>query len=622
MVQSSRMPVDFDISPVLTPPPAKAPPPVPAPSPTPMVPSPIPTVSQPPTPMPSSKMLKWLMLVASGLIVVTVAALWFGSGNFATEDITVTLEAPQVAASGDSIRYTITVVNGSRVALHDLSFRLFYPGGTLVLVDGKPQTRESEGFTIDDVEAGATATKTIEAILVGDQSSPKLAKLNLIFQAGTLRSSFEKEVAATTFIGELPVRLTVSGPPSANAGQDITYFVDVRNSLKDAQRDLRVNIEIPEGFRITSARPEPDNGTTWDLDELDPDEGTRITIVGTLTGAEQEVKTLKVQVQRLMNGEYIDVVREETSTMISSPLLSVAISPDQGREYVAFPGDSIRYVVTYVNNSRYTFNGILIGVKLEGEMYDTARIQAQEGFYDESRSTIVFDSTGIPELAALQPGASGRVSFTVPLFAGFDGRLSGAGTTFVKATASIVAPNVPSGVDASEVSPQDVVTTKIGSQPALSQLLLYDDGVGEGSLPPKVGEQTTFTIRWQVTNPGNDIQNAAVTATLAPGVVFIGDAQSPQGQAPTYDRASGTVTWKIGTVPYGTGNGTARYEATFKLGYTPSASQTGDSLTLTAKSVLTGSDGYTSLPVNVSLGAVSTLDIDGHTDSDGKVVQP
>jgi hypothetical protein len=610
------MPAEFDISPVLTPPPAVSPPPVVRLTPPPVQhAAPVPKQS-------STKLLKWLILVASGLIVVTVSALWFGPSNFATEDIGLTLEAPQVTGSGDQLTYKVSVRNGSRVALHDLSFRLFYPDGTLALVDGAPQARESEGFTIDEIAPGETATKELGAILVGDRGSPKQARVNLIFQAGSLKTSFQKETAATTYIGELPVRITLSGPPSAVAGQAISYLIDVRNNLEETQRDLRVNLELPDGFTVETADPKSTRDTSWDLDALDPDEGKRITITGALSGSEREVKTVRVVVQRLLNGQYVDVAREETSTMISSPLLSVVIAPSEGRDYVAFPGDTLRYIVTYENNSRFTFSGLLLGVKLEGDMYDTSRIQVEGGFYDEAQRMIVYDSAGEPDFAALQPGRSGRLTFTVPLKPGFEGRLEGAGTSFVRATARLVTPNVPVGVDQSEVAAQDVVTTRIGSQPSLSHAVLYDDGAGSGPIPPTVGSETVMTVRWQVTNPGNDIKNAVVTATLAPGVTFKDEASTAQGTAPVYDRASSRVTWSIGTLPYGTGNGTARYEATFKVAITPGSNQVGNPVALVSAASLTGTDAFTSLPVQSQLGTLTTASIDGHSTLEGRVVSP
>ncbi len=550
-----------------------------------------------------------------GLIVVTVGALWFGGSSFSDRNVTVTLEAPEHSTSGDEVVYTVTYANDTRVTLSSMSFRLFYPEGTMVIVDGKPTTPESDGFTIDTLNAGQKGAKEFRAILVGDKGSLRTARVNVIFTAGTLKSSFQKEATATTTITDVPVNVTLVAPPTSVSGQPIQYIVDVRNDSEQDLSDLKVVLTYPDGFVVQRMSPAPTTGNTvWAIDTLDISQGKRITIDGTLQGNEREAKTVAVAVQRNLNGQYVDYARTDATTMISSPLLSVSLAPEGGREYVAFPGDVLRYTITYKNSSRYTLLGLLLGVKLEGDMYDTTKVQSQQGFFDDSTKTLAFDSAGVPDFAVLPPGKIGKLTFSVPLKAGLSGAsLGGAKSFFVKATARLSTTNVPSGLDGSEVFALDSVITKIGSQPTLSQAALYDDDAGSGAMPPTVGSKTTLTLRWQITNPGNDIRNAKVVATLPPGVTFEENATATNGTAPVYNRTASTVTWTIGAIPFGTGSGMPRYESKFQVSITPSASQKGTNIKLVSGTSMTGTDSFTSQDVQSNPRDLTTSDVDGHS---------
>jgi hypothetical protein len=388
--------------------------------------------------------------------------------------------------------------------------------------------------------------------------------------------------------------------------------LDVRNDTDTDLSDLKAIFKYPDGFTIQRMQPQSDEGTTtWHIDQLKAGQGTRITITGVLTGNEREVKTVSVVLQQNVNGTYLDYVRTDAFTMISSPLLSVSITPNGSRDYVAFAGDSITYKVAYANHSRFSLTGLTLGVKLEGDMYDLSRLQVQDGFFDEGLRTVAFDSSGIPAFSNLRPGQSGVVTFTVPLKAGVT-TSAGAQSLFVKATARLATSNVPSGLDGTEVFALDSVVTKISSQPSLTQLLLYDGGAGSGPVPPQVGQQTTLTVRWQLANPGNDVRNTLVTATLPPGVTFLGSATATMGTPPVFDRATSKVTWNVGTLPFGTGTTTARIQADFKVGFTPSSNQVGQSIGIINGTTLTGTDSFTNQAIQLRLRDYTTDNIEGH----------
>jgi uncharacterized repeat protein (TIGR01451 family) len=568
----------------------------------------------------STRLLKLLILVAAGLFIITVASLWLGSNSFSDKGVTLSIDGPASVSSGDEVTYTIKYSNTTSVALTNMSFRLFYPDGTIVLKDGKPTNPESEGFAVDQLSPGQSGQKEFKVFIIGDKGAIKTAKINLIFSAGTLKSSFTKEASIATTISTLPVNMTLVAPPTAVAGQVVQYILDVRNDSQVDLTNLKVLFTYPDGFVVQKMDPLPDEGnTTWNLDSLKVNEGKRFTISGMLPGNERETKTVKVVLQHELNGQYVDYVSSDAFTMISSPLLSIRLVPNDNRDYVSFAGDSLKYTLTYTNNSQYTFLGLLLGVKLEGDMYNFASLRVEKGFFDSTNNIVDFDSSGVPEFASLRPGQTGKLTFTVPLKPGLTGG-SGAKNFFVKATARLSTTNVPSGVEGSEVFSLDSVITKISSQPTLTGIIAYDNGEGSGAMPPKVGQETVLTVHWQLANPGNDVRNSVVSATLPPGVTFKDLSSATNGTAPVFDRTTNKVSWNLGLLPFGTGTGVPKYEAKFQISIRPSSNQVGQLISLVNGAALNGTDGFTDQAIQVRLRDTTTADVENHAD-DARVTQ-
>jgi len=228
------MPADFDISPLI--PPVER---------QPVVPSIPPTISpvMPKSKNTSTRLLKILILVAAGLFVITVASLWWSSNSFSDKGVALSIEGPASASSGDEITYTIKYGNTTSVALSNMSFRLFYPTGSIVIKDGQPTTPESEGFVVDKLDPGQSGENQFKIFMVGDKGAIKTARVNVVFTAGTLKSSFTKEATIATTITSLPVNVTLVAPPTSVAGQPVQYILDLRN---DSQTDLSDWIHGPE----------------------------------------------------------------------------------------------------------------------------------------------------------------------------------------------------------------------------------------------------------------------------------------------------------------------------------------------------------------------------------------
>jgi hypothetical protein len=496
--------------------------------------------------------------------------------------------------------------NKTGVDLSDMSFRLFFPQNT-VATSSAPL--ESIGFNVEDLESGKSGSQRFSVVLIGDKGDIKQARVQMLYKAGTIRSQFQKDARASTVISQLPATITLGVPPSVVSGQTLQYVVDVRNTSEQDIVDAKLVLKYPDGFAVSSIDPEnPDSTTTWAIKKLAIGEGMRIRVSGVLTGQERETKSIVATLLQSVNGSYVESVKSESFSLISSPLISVSIAPSEGRDYVSYPGDVLRYQVSYHNGSHLSLVGMVVRIKLEGTMFDVSGVRADQGTLDDASQTITIDASGASELGVVLPGQQGVFRFSVPLKAGIAGQIGGSSNLFVKATVTMVS---ASGSGSTPTNASDSVTTRIGVEPSVSQVL---SSGGVGPIPPVAGKETQFGMTWNITNPGNELRSARIVATLASGVVWVGGVAGLGSSQPSYIPATRQVVWDVGSVPFGAGTGAPKVIGGFTVSVVPASNQIGDFLPILKDIVFTGTDPFTGKHIEVQLRDLTTGSLVGSAD--------
>ena len=555
----------------------------------------------------AQKFLKWLVLLALVLFIVAIVIFLFGKPSFSEDQVVLELEGPTQAAVGDEVVYKVKYGNQTKLELNNLRFKFTYPEESVVLKDDEIPKELSETFTVDSLRDGESGEKEFRAFLVGDRGNIKNAKVELEFRAGTIRSSFEKSDTLSTTLVSVPISLTLVAPPSIVSGQTMNYILDYRNESNDNISDIRFEFTYSDGFTVQEQTPRPTQTNIWSVPLLKRGQGGRISIKGTLIGREGEIKTVSVSLKREINGEFVNYQKAATSSLISNPLLALDVFVNGSRDYSAHLEDRLQYTVRYRNNSTSNLIGLNLEVKLEGEMYNLETLDTNGGFYDSSSRTILWNAAAVSDFSALPPNKSGEVKFSVNIKDSFPSGGVERRNFSVKVAAKLRTPNIPSGFGDSEVATTDNLVTRVGTQPTLSQTAFYNDPAfgSSGPLPPEVGQETVFTVHWQIINPGNDMSNVEVKAVLPTGVtwksiVSVGLDQSE----PTFNANSSEVRWNIGVLPQGTGVLTPKYEASFQVGIKSSVA--GQKPVIVKDGKFSGTDSFTKEQIILNVPDLTT----------------
>ncbi len=548
-------------------------------------------------------------------MVISVILFFLKAGSFSESSVELKIDAPSEIKSGDLETYKVTLNNKSQVDLSEVKMTAIYPTDSIVSKDGDIMKVNTENIDLGTVNTKTSVERELTAYIVGDRGNVKNFKISITYKAGKLSSTFQKDVTLATTINTLSVPITLVATPTIIAGQTTSYLLDYRNQSDQDLSNLRFLVKYPTGFTATKFSPQYTSHMTgqdsWDIESLKQGDGSRITIQGILNGKERETKTVSVTLQKKIttpSGDvYVDFEKSEASSVISTPPLSLDVSVNDSSDYIAHLGDTLRYKLTFHNNSGADLTGLTLSANLNGNMYDFSTVKS-DGFFDGRLNTITWNASTTPLLNSLANGQSGVISFEVHLKPNFSGSM-GASDSFIKSSAHIETPNVPSQLDLDKLSADDELVTRISTAPTFDQKLLVKDSVfgPSGPFPPKVNQKTTFTIRWNLLNPSSDVTQAKISATLAPGVDWENRVRvNGTLIQPTYNTRQNSVVWDLGTLPGGAGINTPSFETYFQISITPSVNQAGDSVQLMKNVRFDGVDSFTKEKISRTISDIGT----------------
>lgn len=541
--------------------------------------------------------------------VVTGIIWWRGSNVISGENIGIDISAPVEIAGGEPFESKFLITNKNQVSIEAATLLIEYPDGFYSVTDKTSLPRISKD--LGTIAAGQSITESVNTILYGEQNTTRAVVVTLEYRLTGSNARLKKDATYSVKILSSPINVQLSFPKEASSGQAIDFSIDVTSNSKDPLSALLVSATYPLGFNYLSANPAPTYGTnTWAVSGLAPQEKRTIQVHGTIEGVEKEEKIAKIVVgtpspadARLIATTYNAATESMT---ITKPFiaLDVAMDGDHSAEHVVTLGRGVKADVYWQSNNPTKINDAVIEVKLKGEALNRYQIYASGGgFYRSIDDTIVWDKSGVPELANIEPGARGSVSFSFsPVALGLE-----AGRTIRNPQISLDVS--VRGRRSSDQGAFAEVTTfasrkvKFETDLRLIAKGLYYSGPfsNTGPMPPRAEKETTYTIELNARNSSNDVSDVVVKTTLPIYVKWLGKV-SPPGEDLTYDQIANQVMWNVGRIPAG-----GERDVAFQISFLPSLSQVRQAPALTGPITLTGTDDFTKTTVRDSKPVVTTV---------------
>lgn len=566
--------------------------------------------------------------IGLGVIVVLLLIFNFSlirSLFFTPDRVVVEILGPTEVASGEVVAYRVSWRNMNTMVARGAELSVTLPESFRI--------ESSEGFSVEgntmrtilgDLPPHGSGEVRFTGKFYGSKGELSYLYSAVRFSPAGLSSQFDSRTQLGATIASSPLFLDTIVPLEAASGNEAEYIINYRNNSDIPYSNVRIVADYPEGFRFSKAAPQQSEGNNvWRLGNILPGATGEISIRGTLLGESDRAKLFRASIGVLQgDGTFVAYEQKERSTRMVSPPLVVTQTVNGRTDLAASPGDLLKYDLTYVNQGDIGLRDVIITVEVDPDLLDMTKLSAESGgFYDIQKSAIVWNATVLPDLSRLEPNEGGSVSFYVPLRRGITTSSDGGRHLSAKTLAKIDSPDVPFFISSNKFAASNLLEVRVGSVIDFSLAGFHTDTdiPNTGPIPPEVGEETTYMLRFKVVNYLNDLSDAFVTIMLPSGIRYTG-ASIPGSEPLVYNERAGSLIWNIGSM---FGGGRTARELSIQVGVTPGPDKIGGVVELLHDATFEARDAFSGETVRASTGQKTTsLQEDQGIPHDGGVVVP
>jgi len=543
-------------------------------------------------------MKRTTLFIILGVLLIGALGYYYWQRNIYSKDILkLEILGPEMVDLLEPVEYLVKYKNNGDTKLENPELIFEFPDYSIP--DGEETLRITK--TADelggDIYPGEERTIIFKGRFLGKEGDTKTAKAYLSYKPKNLNARYESSTTFTSVLDNVPLTFEFDLPTKVDSGKEITFRLNYFSNANYPLSDLRVLVDYPADFEFVRSNPTPLDQGEWNIGLLNKAEGGRIQITGKISGAVGEEKILNARLGTWYDGEFVLLKEAIKGISIIEPTIYITQQINNNPGFVADPGDSLHYEIFFRNVGQDMLADMTMQVTLEGDSLDLSTLRTIDGTLEEGDNSILWDWRKISDLQLLSPQEEGKVEFWVKVKDDW-----AIGSTEDKN------PQIKTNVYLSQVREEFV--TKINSKLEISQKGFYEDEVfgNSGPIPPRVGQETSYTIMWQLKNYYNDVSGVTVKATLPDNVRLTGQI-FPEDAAEkfTFDSNSRELVWNVGDLLVGQGVLNTPPSIVFQVKLTPAAYQRYQAATLVNQATVTGQDQWTGATIQDTDVALTTL---------------
>lgn len=545
----------------------------------------------------NKKYLRVLLFSLVGVVVMAVVlgiAMKVRSSLFNEENIKLTLSGLSDVSSAEQVTYTFEYNNDNWADLKDASIVFEYPETFRPdAASGLTVSASRAEKSLGEIASHGQGKVVLAGKFYGYRGDRSVLSATLRYTPSSFSSAFEKRIQKEVRVASSPLFFEITAPTELASLQEVQYEIRYGNKGASDFPNLRIKLDYPEGFTFTDADPKPSNGDTiWSLETLAPRAEGKIIVRGQLSGERDQQKVIHGGIGSLQgNGTFVAYSEHERRTrVVASPFSIIQTVNSEIREVSVDVGDEVNYKVKYKNEGNVGIRDAILTVEIDSPYLDFGTIDFDEaqGAYIQSRKVISWKASDMPALARVEPGQSGSVSFSLKTYNNLKERFPSAREPFFQVVAKIDSPDIPAIVGVTKVVASSSVLVKINTLVTTELLAAYQDSMfgNSGPYPLVVGEETTFTVRYVLSNDFNNVENSRASILLPTGIRYTGK-KSPEDERVTFNERSNEFIWDVGTL----GSGTKR-EIVFQVAAVPNT-LVNNGVVLVSRATFTGRDIFT-----------------------------
>ncbi len=530
---------------------------------------------------------------------------------FSEDRVVAGIFGPDNVNSSDLTHFVVSYENTNRSVLKNAELIISYPSG--FRPEGNVNSFRNDALSstifLGDIPELFSGKVDFSGKFYGAKNSLAYVRVELRYKPKNLETTLRAVAQKSINIRSSSLAVEIEAPLTVASQGEVNYLVQYENTSDVAMSNIRLKAMYPNGFAFFEAEPKSSEGNdVWYIGTVAPGERGSIRIAGHLDGVPEEKKVFSVEFGAFQgDNSFLAYSSSERSTNIVAPPFLIRQTVNGGGSDVVNPGDVLSYTVRYTNNSSIGLREVIVRVEIEGDVLDFSRIRPEGGAYDSKQKLITWKASDAKQLTTLLPGESGEVGFSIPVRGDVLPENSASKNFRIKTMASIESPDVPNPVGSNKVVTTNVLWLNLNSRLILDLATYYRDSSipNSGPIPPVVGQETTYTVHWSLSNTTNDVSGVVVSADLPTGVKWMGKI-FPDSESISYNERTNKIIWNVGNMNVGEGIFSPKREISFQISIRPEMYQVGTSPILIGQTTVAAKDVFTAESLNMVVKEGST----------------
>lgn len=574
------------------------------------------------------KVIKFSLIGAGVLVAITLLILGlvkFQESAFSEEKVVVEISGPTEIASGQEIQYTVSLANKNRADLLDAVLKLNY-SNEMVIAD--QQGLIKEGFNNAKIDVGKLSsgeTKDFQFSIKTFGQRDKQVYFNAIlaYKPDNFNSQFEKRAQYSGIIKSSLLGIDLmSVTREAASGEEVQLQVIVKNESKEDFSNIELKMSYPEGFSFMSSDPSVSKSNNkWSFNSIENGAQTKITITGSLEGPPDSIKEFTAEIgSARSNGDFLKYNEDKDVIKLVAPRIVISQTIDGIEAAYVNAGEPHEYEIKLKNNSGFPLRDLVLTEEISSPVLDKSKVLVSNGFYDSQKGTITWKASDVPSLRVLEANQETSVKFRISVLDKFPMESEADKNFVIASQAQVESLDVDSPLGQNKKIFSKKMETKVNSKLVLNSVGNYNDGEipNQGPIPLTVGQETTFTLRFNILNTSNDLRDVILETSLPSGVSWKGKT-IPQESGLDFNERTNELKWTMGTLPAGTGFISPVKTLAFQVGITPSVNQINQNVTLLNPIKVTATDAFTGQKVQYDFNEFLSTELSDVRSTDAVV---
>jgi hypothetical protein len=499
--------------------------------------------------------------------------------------------SPEVLINGQTTEFTISYSNTTKDTLADVVLVLKLPPSLRKPeFDSKNFDLKTHSLKIGDLKAHASGELRVSGLLLDNFGAKQefLAVINYKNKYGQSRQEFfSQDFQLTQSVIEtkmnLPEKIIATTPFKGN--------IYIKNNSSLNLKDLKIKMVAPEGFNLIETELGNVNNQIWPIGTLTSGQEKSFRFSAKLYVNKPQNISLQDEVYATYEDTEYLIVKSEASAPVEFSKFILDFSNPEKNQFVN-PGDKITYIIHYKNAGDFALKNVQLSLESTGDYVDKTSIT---GNYET--------------IDLLEPGQEGTLNLVIatrPTISFSEYNETG----YAIETRIIAFYDDPLNKIRTSVESLPLIT-KLSSRLSLTTTALFftpeGDQIGVGSVPPKVGEYTSYWAVIKVINTNNKVRGAKIIAQIPGGVEFTNIYNVTAGDQIIYHKNSNQIEWQIEEIPVLAGIYNPAPEARIQIAITPLSDQVGTSPLLLSGISATATDEVTGALLTASGKNISTI---------------